>query len=543
MKEIKDVVTWLKNWFYVKSEVYSKDETYTKEEMNTALGNKVNQYQGTGDSGKNVYVNASGNIDVENHITSGSGLTLSNTNQMSHTDSITATSTTALKKIKYNSTGHITGVANVSSSDLPSHTHSASSVTDSSADSYINISSSLTSSSTQADINDAINTKLGSLDIDVIIVTTDKGTATADKMNKLYIETKNGKTDVYYVVRSGTSPNYTYDWDDLDTDILDSLSIDWSDVQNNPFSSSTPSSFATSGHDHGNLNNNGTLSATISTVNKIVVTDSSNNIGVINFSNLTTGTFTELSNIISSANNGDTIVLVKDYKNTGSESGIVFTKAVNIIGNEHIIDADGKSSIFNLSGYNVSIVGVSFINGSITGSGGAISTGNGYCFIEDCDFYNNSATTSGGAIKSPVTNPKFLYISNCNFISNNATGVGGAVDISAGTIKNCSFIGNSSSGNGGALIVGNKTSNVEDCYFRDNSNTNDYKSGGIYSSQDSLVTKNCIFVNSTVYRVVNKDYLIEGDAITSIALAPKGSDTTADEYNGVIYLYYGDEPS
>ena len=543
MKEIKDGVTWLKNWFYVKSEVYSKDETYTKEEMNTALGNKVNQYQGTGDSGKNVYVNASGNIDVENHITSGSGLTLSNTNQMSHTDSITATSTTALKKIKYNSTGHITGVANVSSSDLPSHTHSASSVTDSSADSYTNISSSLTSSSTQADINNAINTKLGSLDIDVIIVTTDKGTATADKMNKLYIETKNGKTDVYYVVRSGTSPNYTYAWDDLDTDILDSLSIDWSDVQHNPFSSSTPSSFATSEHDHGNLNNNGTLSTTISTVNKIVVTDSSDNIGVINFSNLTTGTFTELSNIISSANNGDTIVLVKDYKNSGSENGITFTKGINIIGNGHIIDADNHSQIFNISDYNVSIIGVSFKNGHVTGYGGAILTGNGYCFIGDCDFYNNSSTQAGGAIRSTVNNPKNLFISNCNFISNNSNNIGGAIVTTTGTIKDCSFINNTSVANGGALNIGHKTSTVEGCYFKNNVATNTPPTGGVYCAEDSLITKNCIFISSPTYNVTNKDYLIEGDAITSIALAPKGSDTTADEYNGVIYLYTGDEPN
>ena len=34
-----------------------------------------------------------------------------------------------------------------------------------------------------------------------------------------------------------------------------------------------------------------------------------------------------------------------------------------------------------------------------------------------------------------------------------------------------------------------------------------------------------------------------GDCITSIALVPKGNDSTADAYNGVIRLYYGDEPS
>ena len=33
VKEIKNVVTWLKNWFYDKTEVYAKSETYTKEEF------------------------------------------------------------------------------------------------------------------------------------------------------------------------------------------------------------------------------------------------------------------------------------------------------------------------------------------------------------------------------------------------------------------------------------------------------------------------------------------------------------------------------
>lgn len=34
-----------------------------------------------------------------------------------------------------------------------------------------------------------------------------------------------------------------------------------------------------------------------------------------------------------------------------------------------------------------------------------------------------------------------------------------------------------------------------------------------------------------------------GDCITSIVLVPKGSNSSADAYNGVIRLYYGDEPT
>lgn len=53
----------------------------------------------------------------------GTGLSLSDTT-FNHTDSITEQSTAVFKKIKYNSTGHITGVDDVTASDLPAHTHS-----------------------------------------------------------------------------------------------------------------------------------------------------------------------------------------------------------------------------------------------------------------------------------------------------------------------------------------------------------------------------------------------------------------------------------
>lgn len=42
VKEIRNVVTWLKNWFYDKNEVYQKNETYTKTEVDTSLNTKLN---------------------------------------------------------------------------------------------------------------------------------------------------------------------------------------------------------------------------------------------------------------------------------------------------------------------------------------------------------------------------------------------------------------------------------------------------------------------------------------------------------------------
>lgn len=63
-----------------------------------------------------------------------------------------------------------------------------------------------------------------------IEITSNKGTASASTMDKFYIEIANNKRDVYYTEES----NGSYSWHKLDTDVLDDLSIDWSDIQNKP---------------------------------------------------------------------------------------------------------------------------------------------------------------------------------------------------------------------------------------------------------------------------------------------------------------------
>ena len=103
---------------------------------------------------------------------------------------------------------------------------------------------------------------------EVVKVTDDKGTASADTMGKLYIEVGASKTDVYYTVRSGTSPNYTYSWHQLETDIFDDVTLPTAssstpvvDVSGGAVGSSLDyaradhqhplsSAYATSGHGH-----------------------------------------------------------------------------------------------------------------------------------------------------------------------------------------------------------------------------------------------------------------------------------------------------
>ena len=127
-------VTWLKGWFYEKSEV------------NTLLNSKVNEQQGQ--ANKNVVTSSTGVItledkpvipDVSGKIdTAGTGLSKSGTT-LNHSNSITAQTSTVFKKIKYDAQGHITGTADVSANDIPTHAHSADKLIDQNSNNYSNI--------------------------------------------------------------------------------------------------------------------------------------------------------------------------------------------------------------------------------------------------------------------------------------------------------------------------------------------------------------------------------------------------------------------
>ena len=422
-------------------------------------------------------------------------------------------------------------------------TDGASEITDANAGGYTSISASLSSSSTVADILSAINTKFSTLSLDVIIVTTDKGTATADKMNKLYVEVGSTKTTVYFVKATESGGTTTYSWEPLDDIILDDLSIDWPDITNNPFASASPSDYATSGHSHGSINNGGTITSSASSIKNVVVTDSSDNIKVASVDKLTCGTFTELQSIITSATAGDVIVLNKDYKNAGSESEITINKNLTIIGNGHTLDGDEKSRILKLDGgtsttyIEVNITGVYFVNGKSSATSG--DTGGGaikaYQYhrihIIDCSFNNNYSYSNGGAIYGH----SYSTLINCNFFNNTShNGNGGAVSCNSNyIISYCNFNNNSASsdGKGGAISNVSSSTTISDCVFEGNST----KNGGAIHTVTTGKILDCIFKNNTATGNGND---ICADTNTTVY----NCDTTSNDlYKVTNRLYLTDE--
>lgn len=178
---------------------------------------------------------------------------------------------------------------------------------------------------------------------------------------------------------------------------------------------------------------------------------------------------TGISTGITNTGNGDTLTLQEGTYNKASDRGITINKNITIQGNTStnnvIIDAQKIDRIFSINASNVTLINLTFINGTAnvtSATGGAIymAIGSGNLTIINCTFINNSAnniTGNGGAIDSISSMGTFLYVLNCTFINNSATDYGGAVAILGATdvgpdtsIFNCTFI-NNTAGSGGAI--------------------------------------------------------------------------------------------
>ena len=282
---VKDVVTWLKQWFY------------TETEVDSLLGNKLNKNLTT--ANQNVVTDGAGNVVVEAKPTIPSAS--NSTPSADTTSGGTGNASTFARADHTHPKSSIYAEA--------SHSHGASEVTDSSAGSYTNISSSLSSSSSQADINSAINTKIGELvGIDFITVVQTLPTASADTMGKIYLVPISGSGNNNFAEYVTVHQNSSYDWEKLGEISGSGLSVDWSDI------TGKPSDFTPSSHTHGQVTNDGKITSTAITValgDNIVVTDDSDSSKIKRVANLLTSHIKDSSahtNIGSSANASQTTI-------------------------------------------------------------------------------------------------------------------------------------------------------------------------------------------------------------------------------------------
>ena len=124
------------------------------------------------------------------------------------------------------------------------------------------------------------------------------------------------------------------------------------------------------------------------------------------------GNFTDLQNKVD--NSADTLDITQDYKfdsngDADLEEGVLINKSNYVInGNGHTIDASNQARIFSVTGNNITINNLVFING----------------------------ISNGAAIKSEATN---ITIKNSYFANNTADAGGAILSIGSANIENCLF--------------------------------------------------------------------------------------------------------
>ena len=174
-----------------------------------------------------------------------------------------------------------------------------------------------------------------------------------------------------------------------------------------------------------------------------------------------------------------------DYK-----TGIPITQGITINGNGFTVSGNDISRIFNISGSNVIIKNLNFIDGSSDVYGGAIYWNGNDGLLDNCTFEGNSITGSvggqsnGGAIYVNAGNVKII---NSVFANNSLSKYSaGAIYMMKGSssilIENCTFKNNTVM-YGGALDIGPSVV-VNNCTFVENNaiQTNDQSGGAIWTS-------------------------------------------------------------
>ncbi len=188
-------------------------------------------------------------------------------------------------------------------------------------------------------------------------------------------------------------------------------------------------------------------------------------------------------------NSSDTLNIENDYKfdsqkdvkfNRGIEINLNYTKNYTINGNNHIIDADNKSSIFRFINTNVTINNLKIFNANLS----AIMLQNSILTTNNVTFENNYDSIGGAAIYAYESN---YYSNNDKFINNYAK-MGSAINGELSIIQIDDSIFKSDKPSAWSLIYGeNCNMNIINCNFE---NLNSTYATAIYSKGGKLnVTK------------------------------------------------------
>ena len=230
-----------------------------------------------------------------------------------------------------------------------------------------------------------------------------------------------------------------------------------------------------------------------------------------------TPSFTEIQNVVSGSNDGDTIYL-KNQTYYGSGQDIVVGKSLTFIGNDTVLDANNQSGIFNVPEgvHTITFKNLKFING---GHGTIFSRSINTNFI-NCTFADNTCN----------------YNSHHNYVIINNT------DANVNILE-CTFENNTCpEGNAFLFILANNTV-IDKCTF--NNIISLWDSSECDRATIKCVSDNIILKNSNITNNIRHYFyhtvLLYGKSITvSNCNFDNNSINTSSYANGVLGLYNND---
>ncbi|MBQ2653992.1 MAG: right-handed parallel beta-helix repeat-containing protein, partial [Methanobrevibacter sp.] len=260
--------------------------------------------------------------------------------------------------------------------------------------------------------------------------------------------------------------------------------------------------------------------------------------------------FKALKRLIDQANDNDVITLTHDYEyvvgyddiTTGSDAAItagidITQNNLTINGNGYTIDAKEKTRIFNvgvadhLYASNVTIKNTTFVNGKISGQGGAIRWYGWNGTLINCTFEDNTADNNyGGAV---YWYAQYGNITNCTFKNNVVTGYyqGGAIYVQSKNVNvvNSTFIENKAS-NGGSIYINAENVTVINSTFVKSTAGN---GGAIGVGKSNVIINNSTFTSNEASTYGGAVYLSSGNNIDIVGST--FNDNKATSYAGAIY--------
>jgi len=188
------------------------------------------------------------------------------------------------------------------------------------------------------------------------------------------------------------------------------------------------------------------------------------------------------------------------FNGTYKVNNELISHSVKIIGKGNVtLDANHNGRILVVTGNNVVLENLKFINGYTTGDsdgdygrGGAVAWSGEYGLINNCTFKSNIAVR-GGALLCTERN---LQVINSTFDSNKATAYQGAIRWASvnGQIIGCTFTNNTAyDGSAMAIIASNVT--IQDSIFTNNTA---YDQGTIEWTAGNGKVINSTFINNTI---------------------------------------------